>query len=67
MSPISNVSGDTGCTYLVSDLGALGRLGGLREEDECDREDQKEGDDEALNGSHDVWWCRTSIEGREGL
>jgi len=49
--------------YLVGNLGSLRRLGGLRKEDKCDREDQQESDHESLNGGHDVcswfpvnWW-----------
>lgn len=40
-------------THFVGNLGSLCRLGGLCKEHESDREDQEEGDDESLNGSHD--------------
>lgn len=42
----------------MGDLGPLRGLGGLRKEDKSNREDQQEGDDESLDGSHNAWlWC----------
>lgn len=41
-----------GITHLVGDLGALGSLRSLGEEDEGDGEDQQKRDDGSLEGSH---------------